>query len=278
MKVITRFAPSPTGPLHLGHAYSAMLSHDRATASDGIFHLRIDDLDQGRARPEWEALIFEDLTWLGLSWPRPPMRQSERLPLYRDALARLWDMGLLYPCTCRRSDIQNAVDAPQEGVPRHGPDGIIYPGTCRPKRPPAGPMPQGAALRLDMVRALAEIEKPIAFIEKGQIITPDNMSETVGDVVLSRRELGASYHLSVVIDDADQQITHVIRGEDLLGATQIHVLLQRLLGLPTPVYEHHRLIRDENGKRLAKRDNARAIETYRNEGISREEIRLMLGL
>jgi glutamyl-Q tRNA(Asp) synthetase len=284
MRHITRFAPSPTGPLHLGHAYSAILAHDSAARENGTFLLRIDDLDQTRSRPEWEAQIFDDLSWLGLSWPQPILRQSDRLPLYASALETLWDQGLLYPCSCSRADIRAAASAPQEGAPLHGPDGLIYPGTCRPAHPPSGPMPD-SPLRLDMARALAHLGRAPAFTETGAgpdgetgLITPSTMTRTVGDVALARPGLGASYHLSVVVDDADQQITHVIRGRDLFSATQIHVLLQGLLGLPTPIYHHHRLIRDEAGKRLAKRDDARAIATYRAEGKTPQDIRAMLGL
>jgi len=275
---ITRFAPSPTGPLHLGHAYSAMLAHDRALAAGGTFHLRIDDLDQTRARPEWEARICDDLAWLGLDWPRPTLRQSTRLPRYRAALDTLWRMGLLYPCSCTRSDIRAAVAAPQEGAPLHGPDGVIYPGTCRPDAPPEGAMPADSALRLDMARAVARLDRPLRYREKDETIAPPDMTETVGDVVLARRDMGASYHLAVVLDDADQAITHVIRGEDLSAATPIHVLLQHLLGLTSPAYHHHRLIRDETGKRLAKRDDARAIATYRAEGTTPCDIRALVGL
>ena len=284
MSFVTRFAPSPTGPLHLGHAYSALLAHDMAQAAGGTFLLRIDDLDQSRCKPQWEAQIFDDLAWLGLTWPQPVLRQSTRLPRYRDALQTLWDQGLLYPCSCSRADIRAAASAPQEGAPLHGPDGVIYPGTCRPTTPPSGPMPD-MPLRLDMARALGRLDTPLSFTETGSgpggetgVIRPENMQAHVGDVALARPGMGASYHLSVVLDDADQKITHVIRGQDLFSATQIHVLLQRLLGLPTPIYHHHRLIRDETGKRLAKRDDARAIATYRAEACSPQDIRLMIGL
>lgn len=276
--LITRFAPSPTGPLHLGHAYSAMLAHDRARAAGGTFLLRIDDLDRSRCRPEWETQIFDDLAWLGLDWPRPVLRQSTRRACYREALDALWRMGLLYPCHCRRADIRAATSAPQEGAPLHGPDGLTYPGTCRPETPPTGPLPEGAALRLDLARALARLDAPLTFSDNNQPVTPQAMVQTIGDVVLARRDLGASYHLSVVIDDADQGITDVIRGADLLAATPTHVLLQRLLHLPTPRYHHHRLIRDETGRRLAKRDDARALATYRNAGATPQDIRAMLGL
>ena len=284
MNFATRFAPSPTGPLHLGHAYSALLAHDMAKAASGTFHLRIDDIDQSRSRRSWEIQIFDDLAWLGIDWPQPVWRQSERLPAYRKALEQLWNRGLLYPCTCTRADIRAAASAPQEGAPLHGPDGLIYPGTCRPDTPPTGPMPD-TPLRLDMRRALAEVDSPITFEETGTgpsgetgHIEPADMITNVGDVALARPGMDASYHLSIVCDDADQAITHVIRGQDLYSATQIHVLLQRLLDLPTPTYHHHRLIRDEHGKRLAKRDDARAIATYRDEGKSPADIRTMVGL
>jgi len=278
VSVVTRFAPSPTGPLHLGHAFSALLAHDRAQAADGIFHLRIDDLDRSRCRPEWEAQIFDDLRWLGLRWSSPVMRQSERMARYVGALNVLWNQGLLYHCSCTRADIRAAASAPQEGAPLHGPDGVIYPGTCRPATPPGGPMPGDAVLRLDMTRACKAAGSGLFYMEKGERTNIRDMPRTVGDVVLSRRDMGASYHLSVVLDDADQGVTHVIRGADLAPATQIHVLLQRLLGLHTPAYEHHRLIRDEHDKRLAKRDDARAIATYRAAGATPREIRTMVEL
>jgi len=264
--------------LHLGHAFSALLAHDRARAAGGTFHLRIDDLDQTRCRPGWETQIFVDLEWLGLNWPKPVMRQTNRLPRYRAALEILWDQGLLYPCSCTRADIRAAASAPQEGAPLHGPDGVIYPGTCRPATPPAGPIPAASVLRLDMERACEAAGNGLFYMEKDERVELGDMPRTAGDVVLARRDTGASYHLSVVLDDADQGITHVIRGEDLAPATAIHVMLQRLLGLCTPAYEHHRLIRDEHGKRLAKRDDARAIATYRAGGATSREIRTMLGL
>jgi glutamyl-Q tRNA(Asp) synthetase len=290
--MITRFAPSPTGPLHLGHAYSALLAHDAAKDEGGCFHLRIDDLDQTRSRPEWEAQLKDDLQWLGVDWPEPCRRESEYMAEYEAALDRLWDMGLLYACTCTRRDIREALSAPQEGAPIHGPDGLVYPGTCRPDTAPtnAQPRPREGTLRLDMRRAMAQPcfeSSPIEFAETGsgpsgdtgQIeITAEYMIQTVGDVVLARKDFGASYHLAVVIDDHAQSITHVIRGRDLFDATKIHVILQRLLGLPTPIYHHHRLIRDDSGKRLAKRDDARAIAKYRAEGATPEAIRSMVGL
>ncbi|MGY3436561.1 MULTISPECIES: tRNA glutamyl-Q(34) synthetase GluQRS [unclassified Marinovum] len=277
----TRFAPSPTGPLHLGHAYSALLAHDMARAQGGVLHLRIDDIDQSRARPEWEAQIYDDLRWLGIDWPAPVWHQSARTARYRHALKALWARGLLYPCSCSRRDIQAAANAPQEGAPLLGPDGIIYPGTCR-THPRTGPLPEDQVLRLDMKMAMQQIDRAI-FIEEGENpghrpVTAETMIETVGDVVLSRRDMAASYHLSIVIDDADQAITHVIRGADLFDATYIHTVLQKLIGHPTPIYHHHKLIRDEHGKRLAKRDDARAIALYRTEGHSAHDIRTMVGL
>ena len=293
----TRFAPSPTGPLHLGHAYSAMLGHDMALAAGGAFLLRIDDLDRSRARPEWEAQLKDDLGWLGLEWPEPCRRESDHTAEYDAALDRLWDMGLLYPCSCSRRDIREALSAPQEGPsvavsetcpvtsPVAGPDGLVYPGTCRPGTVPMGPRPKDATLRLDMRRALAAPAPP--FTETGQgpegqtgriETTSVRMINHIGDVVLARRDMGAAYHLAVVVDDAAQGITHVVRGEDLFEATRIHVLLQRLLSLPHPIYHHHRLIRDEHGKRLAKRDDSRAIALYRQDGATPEDLRQMVGL
>lgn len=280
----TRFAPSPTGPLHLGHAYSALLAHDMAQAAGGVLRLRIDDLDTARSRPEWEVQIFDDLAWLGVTWQAPVWRQSARLARYRAALERLWARGLLYPCTCSRADIRAAASAPQEGAPMLGPDGIVYPGTCRPDRPPKGPMPD-APLRLDIARALAAAGEALSFTETGAgpdgetgVINLTELEKTVGDVALARAGTGASYHLAIVCDDADQGITHVIRGQDLFPATAIHVVLQRLLGFATPTYRHHRLIRDDAGRRLAKRDDARAIATYRAGGLTPADIRRMVGL
>ncbi|MEY8883244.1 tRNA glutamyl-Q(34) synthetase GluQRS [Donghicola sp. XS_ASV15] len=274
----TRFAPSPTGPLHLGHAFSALTAAHLAQSLGGEFLLRIEDIDQSRARPEWEAQIYDDLTWLGLSWPTPVMRQSDRMPSYRAALQTLWDMDLLYPCTCKRRDIEAAMSAPQEGVPTHGPDGLIYPGTCRTKPKPAH-MPDGETLRLDMAKAVATIgTETLTFTEIGPVHTGTHIvdlskaDQTLGDIVLARRDMGTSYHLSVVIDDADQGITHVTRGSDLFEATQIHVILQALLNKPVPNYHHHDLIRDAQGKRLAKRDDARAIALYRAEGKTPQDI------
>ena len=291
--------------MHLGHAYSAMIAHDIARAEGGEFLLRIEDIDRTRARPEWEELIYEDLRWLGLSWDGPVMRQSERLDAYRAALTELWNRDLLFPCTCKRRDIMAAASAPHEGEPLTGPDGIIYPGTCRGRHPKRGlpafatGIPEGAALRLSMAMAVMtatehRIDRPgggwnayLSFRETGSgpdgetgliEMSANDLETQIGDVVLSRRDYLGSYHLSVVVDDAAQGITHVVRGADLFEATPIHVLLQRLLSLPTPVYHHHRLIRDASGKRLAKRDDARAIRKFRDEGATPADIRRMVGL
>lgn len=285
MTIRTRFAPSPTGPLHLGHAFAAFVAFDMAQAHGGQCLLRIEDIDQTRARPEWEAQILDDLQWLGLSWPHPVLRQSDNINSYSQAIEKLWNMGLLYSCRCNRRDIAQAASAPQEGAPMLGPDGIVYPGTCRPDAPPADSRPRDCALRLDMARAM-DCLGPVSFTETGSgpegqsgqvTLTPESACATIGDVVIARRDFGTSYHLSVVVDDAAQSITHVTRGHDLFSATPIHVLLQRLLGLPTPVYHHHRLIRDDTGKRLAKRDDARAIATFRADGASPQDIRRMVG-
>lgn len=278
---VTRFAPSPTGPLHLGHAYSACLAHDMARARDGTFLLRIEDIDRSRARPHWETQIHDDLHWLGLDWPEPVMRQSDRVAAYATALAQLSDMGLTYPCRCRRADIEAAAGAPQEGVPQVGPDGRIYPGTCRHR--PMSDRDPGDVIRLNM-QLVARMRPRSHFIETGPLhagrhtVDPEILVHTVGDPILERRDMGGSYHLSVVVDDAAQGITHVIRGADLFEATALHVILQGLLGLPVPEYHHHRLIRDETGKRLAKRDDARAIALYRSEGLSPADIRRKVGL
>ena len=288
MTFATRFAPSPTGPLHLGHAYSALLAHDMARRNAGQFLLRIEDIDQSRARPEWEAQIYDDLAWLGLDWPQPVLRQSDRQPVYDAALDQLWARGLLYRCTCTRADIKSALTAPQEGAPLHGPDGVIYPGTCRSETPTEQTRPDGV-LRLNMARALQACDPAKLFFDDTGTGTGTgtgtpqrhvlhDLTTTIGDIVLARRDMGTSYHLSVVLDDAAQDITHVARGADLFEATQIHVVLQHLLGLPTPVYHHHRLIRDAQGKRLAKRDDARAIALYRDQGMTPQDIRQMVGL
>ncbi|WP_410254110.1 tRNA glutamyl-Q(34) synthetase GluQRS [Paracoccus aminovorans] len=276
----TRFAPSPTGPLHLGHAFAALTA--ARLADPGQFLLRIEDIDRTRCRPEYEALIAEDLHWLGLDWPLPVMRQSERLPAYQAALDRLAALGLTYPCRCRRADIRAALSAPQEGAAPIGPDGPVYPGTCRPRRMVEAGLDD--AIRLNAARALEHLGlDEIAFLDENiarglpHRLSAQDFIAGVGDVVLARRGMGTSYHLSVVLDDAAQGITLVTRGKDLMDSTWIHVILQKLLHLPTPRYHHHRLIRDAQGKRLAKRDDARALKLFRDEGVPAAQIRRELG-
>ena len=279
----TRFAPSPTGPLHLGHAFSAITAYRLAQEHGGSFLLRIEDTDTQRSRQNWENLIYEDLAWLGLNWEKPVLRQSERKKPYQEALSRLDALGLLYPCTCTRADIETAVSAPQEGVSPFGPDGRIYPGTCRHR--PMLESNSGDALRLDMRKAVTLLGSDLSYVEQKdgtenhQCIRPGQLINQVGDIVLKRRQSGdVAYHLAVVVDDYAQCITHVVRGEDLQEATKIHVLLQYLLSMQTPDYIHHRLIRDETGKRLAKRTDAKAIKTFRDQGAQPADIYVQLGL
>ena len=278
---MTRFAPSPTGLLHLGHAFSALTAWDLAKSLQGRALLRIEDLDTTRARPEFEAAIYRDLAWLGLSWPEPVLRQSARLPVYAAALDRLRALGLAYPCTCTRRDIAAALAAPQEGATAPA----VYPGTCRGRTD----APEGAAWRLDLAAAIDRLGGPAAvarlsFRETGpetpgaHPLDADALSRTHGDVVLGRKDSGASYHLAVVIDDAAQGITHVVRGADLSASTPLHRLLQALLDLPVPVWHHHRLIRDDVGRRLAKRDDARSLARFRAGGASPQDIRRWLAL
>ena len=275
----TRFAPSPTGLLHLGHAYAALVA--QREASPRQFLLRIEDIDRDRCRADHEAAIYEDLAWLGLDWQRPVMRQSDRMAAYRDALARLAPYS--YPCRCRRGDIRAALSAPQEGALPAGPDGLVYPGTCR-GRPMTDAGPDDV-IRLDTARAFAALGiDRIAFQDEAILpghdhaLSREQFLDGIGDVILSRRGMGTSYHLAVVVDDAAQGITVITRGKDLFDSTYIHALLQKLFQLPTPLYHHHRLIRDDAGKRLAKRDDARAIRHYRQDGATPQDIRRMLAL
>lgn len=278
MAFVTRFAPSPTGPLHLGHAYSAILAHDMARAAGGQFLLRMEDTDLDRCKSEYDTLIQDDLRWLGLTWDGPIHRQSQHIASYNLRLEALERKGLLYPCSCTRSDIRAALSAPQEGIAFN-----VYPGICR-GRPMASRLP-GDALRLDLAAALRALPPNLGFSETGPAhpghhrINPDDAQTRIGDVVLSRKgEDIVAYFLASAFDDADQCVTHVIRGEDLFEFTAIQVILQHLFGLPTPIYHHHRLIRDHQGKRLAKRDDARAISKYRAEGATPADIRRMVGL
>jgi len=279
---VTRFAPSPTGLLHLGHAFSALTAWQAAQAAGGEFLLRIEDIDGARARPEYEAAIYQDLAWLGLTWSGPVLRQSERVGVYAAALDQLGHLGATFPCRCTRADIRAALSAPQEGGTQLPPGGAVYPGTCRGRSMAEGG--PGDAIRLNLDRALAILgERELNWRETGavhagtHVLDPEAMRRQIGDVVLGRKDIGAAaYHLSVVVDDAGQGITHVIRGEDLFETTPIHRLLQALLELPVPVWHHHTLIRDAAGKRLAKRNDAQAIRTYREAGRTPEDVRRMM--
>lgn len=272
MGEITRFAPSPTGRLHLGHALAALVARVRA-GEGGHFLLRIEDLDEGRSRPEYVSAIEEDLRWLGLDWARPVWRQSAREQAYGSALERLRQLGLIYPCFCTRSAI--AAEVARSAQAPHGPEGLLYPGTCRTmsssERQDRLLSGQSHALRLDMQAALSLVGRQLRWEDRRagvQIACP----EWFGDVVLARKDALASYHLAVVVDDAAQGVSLVTRGEDLLAATHVHRLLQELLGLPVPHYEHHRLVCDGQGRRLAKRDSARSLEQLRSEGWSAQRV------
>lgn len=254
---ITRFAPSPTGRLHLGHAFSAIRAHDFARERNGRFLLRIEDIDGTRSRPEHVETILRDLAWLGLSWDGAVVFQSQRLELYEAALEQLKTAGLLYPCFCTRADIAASASAP------HGPEGAIYPGTCRGLEAPDLTRPH--CWRIDMTKAVATIAAPLSFEDSGRgVIEADPASH--GDVVLARKDAPASYHLAVTIDDAAQGVTDIVRGEDLFTATHVHRLLQALLGLPVPHYHHHALLTGADGERLAKRHGAPTLTALREAG------------
>ncbi|TDU69266.1 glutamyl-Q tRNA(Asp) synthetase [Prosthecobacter fusiformis] len=277
MPVVTRFAPSPTGWLHLGHAYAALFAAEQASQQDGRFLIRLEDIDATRSRPEYEKALFEDLSWLGLHWEQPVRRQSDHAEDYQAALQQLKALGLLYPCFCTRKEIQEEIA--RAGQAPHGPDGALYPGTCR-SRPMSQQQDMIAkgipyAMRLNVEKAASFVHKELFWEDAAcgvQLATPS----IFGDVVLARKDTPASYHLAVVVDDALQGITLVTRGEDLFAASHLHRLLQELLHLPVPRWHHHRLILDGNGRRLAKRDDARSLRTLREEGLRAEDIREML--
>lgn len=281
---VTRFAPSPTGALHLGHAFAALFAYETAISTGGRFLLRIENIDAGRSRPELEVAILDDLAWLGLAWERPVRRQSEHLADYVDALARLTATDLTYPCFCTRREILDEI-ARAASAP-HGPDGPIYPGTCRHLDPneTSSRIDAGEAhvVRLRMAEALRRTARPLTFHESGREVsiptgTIEAHPEVFGDVVLARKDAPTSYHLAVTVDDALQGVTLVTRGEDLAPSTHVHRLLLALLDLPVPEWRHHRLVRDESGKRLAKRDRSRELAALRAEGTTPEEIRQQLG-
>ncbi len=279
MTVVSRFAPSPTGLLHLGHAYSAMLAHDAARAAGGRFVLRIEDIDTGRCREEFVEAIAEDLAWLGLDWDKPVRRQSAHMADYRAALDRLDAMGLLYPCLLSRRELDAALSAPHFQA-MHGPEGPVVvdadrllPAAEREARMAAG---EPYALRLRMAAAL-ERAGPLTWEDEGHGRQPADPA-AFGDVVLARKDTPTSYHLAVTVDDALQGVTLVVRGEDLFQATHVHRLLQALLGLPTPRYRHHRLLTDAEGRRYAKRDRSLTLRALRDAGQTPAAVRSMVGL
>ncbi len=286
-KPIFRFAPSPNGFLHLGHALSAFLNHDMAKNARGRFLLRIEDIDLSRCTPEFENMIYRDLCWLGLDWEKPVRRQSEHFDAYRDALDRLREMGLVYPAFLTRGEVKACVAAHEaNGIiwPRD-PDGSpLYPDDDRKRGQSerADLIARGVkhAWRLDVAKAIALIGKTLTWKETGNghsgMITAD--PAIWGDVVLSRSDAPSSYHLSVVVDDALQDITHVVRGQDLYAATAIHRLLQELLDLPEPVYHHHRLILGDDGQKLSKSQGSTGIAALRDEGLRPDDIRRLVGL
>jgi len=276
--IVTRFAPSPTGFLHLGHAYAAIRAHDEGER----FLLRIEDIDRGRCRPEFEVAIFEDLAWLGLDWEKPVLRQSERSPAYAAALETLTGKGLVYPCFCTRKEIADEIA--RAGAAPHGAEGPLYPGICRElsddvrKAKIAAGVPY--ALRLNAAKA-AQLAGPLSFVEQGSSLAGEHGTITVdpgslGDVVLARKEMPAAYHLAVVVDDAFQGVTLVTRGNDLFAATHVQRLLQALLDLPEPNYAHHKLILDEHGRKFSKRDASATLRELRAHGVTPTEIRQLL--
>jgi glutamyl-Q tRNA(Asp) synthetase len=271
-QTVTRFAPSPTGWLHLGHAYAAKVAHDLASRNGGRFLLRFEDIDHTRVRPEYYGEIEDDLRWLGLAWDGPALRQSERTMAYAQALDELRRKEVAYPCFCTRREIEEEI-ARMISAP-HGPEGALYPGACRRlsedernARLAAGQQP---AWRLDATKA-AEITGDLSFTDTrhGRIPVDPGL---LGDVVLARKDIGTSYHLAVVVDDAFQQVTHVTRGEDLLPSTHVHRMLQALLGFPEPTYLHHALVVDANGVRLAKRHDALSIRSLREAGLAPADV------
>jgi glutamyl-Q tRNA(Asp) synthetase len=265
--VVTRFAPSPTGYLHLGHVRSALEGWRAARAAGGRFLLRLEDIDHTRCRPKFAAAIVEDLAWLGLDWDGPIRRQSEHFAEYRAALAGLDTAGLIYPCFCTRRDIRAEI-ARAGGAPQ-GNEGAPYPGTCRrlgaAERSARRAQRTDYALRLDAAAALTRTG-PLAWVDDGRPVAAEPAA--LGDVVLARKEVPTSYHLAVTLDDAVQGVSLVTRGADLFAATHIHRLLQALLGLPTPHYRHHPLLSDAEGMRLAKRDGALTIRAMRQAGMT----------
>ena len=279
MSIVTRFAPSPTGFLHAGHAHAALFAWRRARATGGKFLLRLEDIDPARCRPEFSAAIREDLAWIGLDWDGAVRVQSDHLAEYRAALDRLAARELLYPCFCTRADIAREIE--QAAAAPHAPDGSpLYPGLCRALNPAerAARIAAGEphALRLDMARALARVPGPLDFHEEGAGRIQCR-PERFGDVVLARKDAPASYHLCVTHDDAVQGVTLVTRGADLKPATDLHRLIQALMGWPAPAYAHHKLLTDAAGRRLAKRNRAATLRDLRARGRTPAEVRVLAG-
>jgi glutamyl-Q tRNA(Asp) synthetase len=270
---VTRFAPSPTGYLHRGHAFSALTAHEAARHAGGRFLLRIEDIDATRCRPQFEAAIYEDLAWLGLAWEEPVRRQSAHLEDYARALRELGERGLIYRCFRTRREVADAIASAPHGAME------VFRGSPLPPDEEEARVEAGEAFAWRL--SLDAAERVLGGFEK---LTFENNGETVharpqlgGDVVLARKDVGVAYHLAVVVDDALQGITHVIRGEDLFEATHVQRLLQALLGLPVPIYRHHRLLLGPDGRRYAKRDKAETLRTLRAQGMTAAQIRRELG-
>jgi glutamyl-Q tRNA(Asp) synthetase len=285
--IVTRFAPSPTGFLHLGHAYAALRAYQAARAGGGRFLLRIEDIDTTRCRPKFQLAILEDLRWLGIAWEEPVRRQSEHFADYAAALAGLEAADLVYPCFCTRKDV--AAEIARAGVAPSASESMegVYPGTCRwlsqdarARRIAEG---EAYALRLDMAKAWARHAGALPFVEhghgpNGETGTQTARPELCGDIVLARKELPTSYHLAVVVDDALQGVTLVTRGQDLFPATYIQRLLQALLDLPVPDYAHHPLVLDAEGRKFSKRDRGVTLAGLREAGHTAAEVRAMVGM
>ena len=273
-QIIERTAPSPTGGLHLGHVYSAIKAYRNARKNLGLFKIRIEDIDFTRCRLDFEQEIIANLSWLGIKWDGQIMRQRKRMMHYASAIRHLMKNGLLYPCSCTRKDINNSVSAPHSEVKSN----VVYPGTCR-NTTPDKPI---KALRLDIVKATQMIsEQNLSFFERdgkdensleSQLIPFEKLISEFGDFIISRKDIGTSYNLAVVVDDAAQMVTHVTRGKDLRNVTPIQVLLQKLLNLPTPIYHHHALLCENSGKKISKRHSPKTVSSLMKQGRSAEEV------
>jgi len=274
IQVIERTAPSPTGDIHLGHVYSALTAYRNAKANNGFFKLRIEDIDITRCKIEYENVIIKNLTWLGLKWDEKIMRQRTRYKSYNLAIDKLMKEDLLYPCSCSRTDVKKALSAPHI----EDTSSLVYPGTCKKVKPNKGVK----ALRLNIDKAIKKLgNDKLYFYETGitvgnshekRSISNETLKKKFGDLVVARKDIGTSYNLSVIIDDSAQEVTHVTRGIDLLDVTPIQVLLQRILGLQTPTYHHHKLICDDDGKKLSKRSSSQSISNLIQEGFSSSEV------